>query len=287
MPCLPVNMGLGHVCCLGVLASHLVLASSHPTAITTPLIAWGNERYLTADQGSTVSYKVHNGLYENLGRMINSAVGRSTGETHEWLNTQMLQQHAPEVVLVVLGSQLKSSDFHGKAKQGLLWPLKLAVDAAKSSVAAPYMLQEALTRDSQQLLVQQLAITTQAQVIGCGGHLESAVLSATLQQLGEEPTVLMVCTSIAAESTGTPEGLAVELQQLQDAHAAVAALGKRQITVYAVQPHAASTQQRRVLQASNADVGICGPLCQTQVKWLEGILAAFILVFAALAGKGA
>jgi hypothetical protein len=43
----------------------------------------------------------------------------------------------------------------------------------------------------------------------------------------------------------------------------VAAFNKRQLTVYAVQPDASSiVQQRRRLQSSNADVGVCGQLCR-------------------------
>lgn len=72
-----------------------------------------------------------------------------------------------------------------------------------------------------------------------------------------------MCTSVQAASAGTPESVAAELQQVQEAHDAIAALNKRQVTVYAVRPDAGRIQkQRRRLQASNADIGVCGQLCQ-------------------------
>ena len=57
--------------------------------------------------------------------------------------------------------------------------------------------------------------------------------------------------------------MAAEVQQLQDAHDRVAALGKRHVTVYASVPEAAaSLPARRQLQGVQADVGTCDQLCQ-------------------------
>lgn len=99
-------------------------------------------------------------------------------------------------------------------------------------------------------------------MVGCEGGSEQSIESA-LQAVGEEPHVIITCTQVQEGSAGTPQAVAAELQQLQEAHDAVAALNKRQLTVYAVQPDASAlVQQRRRLQSSNADVRVCGQLCQ-------------------------
>jgi hypothetical protein len=100
------------------------------------------------------------------------------------------------------------------------------------------------------------------QVVGCDGTGEQSIASA-VQSAGEAARIILACTQVPEASSGTPQGVAAELQQLQEAHDAVAAFNKRQLTVYAVQPDASAiVQQRRLLQSSNADVGVCGQLCR-------------------------
>jgi hypothetical protein len=103
-------------------------------------------------------------------------------------------------------------------------------------------------------------------VVGCDGGTEQSVASA-VQAVGDEPHVIITCTQVQEGSSGTPQGVAAELQQLQETHDAVAALNKRQLTVYAVEPDASAVvQQRRRLQSSNADVGVCGQLCRVSAQ---------------------
>lgn len=99
------------------------------------------------------------------------------------------------------------------------------------------------------------------QVVGCAAA-DQQDAEAAVQELGDGPGLIIVCTKVPAESAGTPEGVAAELQQVQHAHNAVAAHSKRQLTVYALRPDASTVVHRRRLQASNADVGVCGQLCQ-------------------------
>lgn len=110
------------------------------------------------------------------------------------------------------------------------------------------------------------------QVLGCDAS-HQPDLSAQLQSLGSSPAVVLLCTRIDSSITGSAAGLAAELQQLCEAHSAVAALNKRQITLYAPRPDAADIlQQRRLLQAANTDVGTCGQLCQVSggtLSWLR------------------
>lgn len=102
------------------------------------------------------------------------------------------------------------------------------------------------------------------QVVGCGGPTGQQALADALQARGGSslPAVVVLCTNTGGAAAGTPEAAAAELQQVADAHAAVAVLGRRQVTVYAVAPDtdALLPQQRR--QLLKADVGTCDALCQ-------------------------
>ncbi|WIA08963.1 hypothetical protein OEZ85_008378 [Tetradesmus obliquus] len=263
-------------------------ASAVP-AITAPLFSWANEKYLSAaGQASRTSYQVYGDFSSTLKGLITSAVshGSEIPSQLDWLDMQAVQQQGPEVVLVVLGNQLKTSHLRSKAAQSMLAPLQRLMDKAESSISVPYVMHDvSAALGNREKGVQELtAGLDKTIVVGCEGGSEQSIESA-LQAVGEEPHVIITCTQVQEGSAGTPQAVAAELQQLQEAHDAVAALNKRQLTVYAVQPDASAlVQQRRRLQSSNADVGVCGQLCQTQVKWLEGILAAFILTLAAFSG---
>eukprot|EP00882_Tetradesmus_deserticola_P016832 GHRQ01018001.1.p2 GENE.GHRQ01018001.1~~GHRQ01018001.1.p2 ORF type:complete len:225 (+),score=93.09 GHRQ01018001.1:530-1204(+) len=199
---------------------------------------------------------------------------------------EAVQQQGPEVILVVLGNQLKTSHLRSTAAQSLLAPLQSLLDKAESSISVPYVMHDvaAVLGNREQQLRDLAADCEHAVVVGCDGARQQSVASA-LQAAEDQPRIIFTCTQVPEASAGTPQGVAAELQQLREAHNVVAALNKRQLTVYAVQPDArAVMQQRRRLQSSNADVGVCGQLCQTQVKWLEGILAALILTIAAFSG---
>lgn len=108
------------------------------------------------------------------------------------------------------------------------------------------------------------------QVVGCdrAGERQHTLNSALLEASGRT-SVVVLCTKVPADVAGTPEGVKLELQQLQEAHSAAAALNKRQLNVYAVRPDSRflAQQRRRHLQALTADVGGCGPLCQVYLAW--------------------
>ncbi|KAF6266783.1 hypothetical protein COO60DRAFT_1697254 [Scenedesmus sp. NREL 46B-D3] len=289
---------------LVVVFSAAACADATPPAIAAPLFSWANQKYLSAaGQASRTSYqacldsprnrssafpdKVYKDLGSTLKGLVSTAItpDGDASSTLDWLDKEAVQQQGPEVILVVLGSQLKTSHLRSTAAQSLLAPLQSLMDKAESSISVPYVMHDvaAVLSNREQQLRELAADLDHAVVVGCDGTGHS--IAATIQAAGNEPRIIFTCTQVQDTSSGTPQGVAAELQQLQEAHDAVAALNKRQLTVYAVQPDASTAvQQRRRLQASSADVHVCGQLCRTQVKWLEGILAALILTFAAFSG---
>lgn len=101
-----------------------------------------------------------------------------------------------------------------------------------------------------------------AQVVGCSEQSYRS-LDEAVQELGGGPAVVILCTQVDSSVAGSPAGIEEELQQLLQAHNAVAGRSKRQITMYASRPNSPHTlQQRRLMQAADGDVGVCGQLCQ-------------------------
>jgi hypothetical protein len=101
------------------------------------------------------------------------------------------------------------------------------------------------------------------QVVGCTAD-SSDSLDSVLKGQQQGPHLVVLCTTPPSPAAaGTPEAVAAELQQLQQAHEKVAQLGKRQLTVYAAVPGASDgVAMQRQLRSVQADVGTCGQLCQ-------------------------
>jgi len=216
------------------------------------------------------------------------------GLASELLELQGRTEERPDVLLVILGSQLKTSDIRRSRQGDSFRPLQTLLDSAQTFTVLPYVLHQVkdLTAEGSQEVTAELEeVAGDAKVVRCHGMEE---LHEAVQQASDGPTVLLMSTTVDPELKGTPAGIAAELQQVEAAHAAVDALQKKQVTMYAVQPQLEEVPgeplqaRRRRLAAAGvavkADVGVCGQLCQTQVKWLEGIMALFILTIAAMAG---
>lgn len=104
---------------------------------------------------------------------------------------------------------------------------------------------------------------TALQVVGClagsGSSLEEVLAEQT-----QSPRMVVLCTQPPSPSaSGSPQAVALELQQVQEAHDRLAQLGKRHVTIYAAVPDGAgAVPTHRQLQGVQADVGTCGQLCQ-------------------------
>jgi hypothetical protein len=109
------------------------------------------------------------------------------------------------------------------------------------------------------------------QVVGCAADSSDSLdLAIKAQQQGAH-LVILCTTPPSPAAAGTPDAVAAELQQLQQAHDKVAQLGMRQLTVYAAVPEAsAGMPMQRQLRSVQADVGTCGQLCQVSGSLLLG-----------------
>ncbi|KAF8072841.1 PARP16 [Scenedesmus sp. PABB004] len=261
------------------------LGASGPS-LATPLFAWAPEGALFAsgDQAARTSYQVLE-PHAALTGLVDGALGR-VGEEGLVDADAARGGAAPELVLLLLGSQLKTSDLRSAAAQAALAPLQALLGAAGSSLTLPYVLHDLDALGSRAQRAQQLAAALDgAVVVGCAPGDEQSLDSALAAAGGDGPAVVLACTRSEAGDAGAPAALAAEVAQVASAAAAAAASGRRAAVVYAVHPDPPTAQQRRrLLATAGADAGVCGALCQTQVKWLEGILAAAILAVAAFSG---
>ncbi|KAJ9531613.1 hypothetical protein QJQ45_015072 [Haematococcus lacustris] len=160
--------------------------------------------------------------------------------------------------------------------------------SATSSLAVPHAFFEGPSlRATIEQQLQEAGL--RVQVLGCEPESKDTITAAqqaidTAAQLD----VLLICSPSSQHIS--PHALQAEMEQLHALHSMLAEAGKKAVVVYAAQPRHAS--QRRSLQAAgNATVysgfgpyTACGPLCQTQVRWLEGMLAILFMALAACAG---
>ena len=115
-------------------------------------------------------------------------------------------------------------------------------------------------------------------------------VSSTLSSAGESSQVLLICPPATAS-------LDEELEQLLSVQEAIDASERAHVVIYTSQKiNEEGPARRRVLQAASPSPSVanplvgfgsyttCGQLCQTQVRWLEGILTVLFMSVALSAG---
>ncbi|PNH08631.1 hypothetical protein TSOC_004784 [Tetrabaena socialis] len=137
------------------------------------------------------------------------------------------------------------------------------------------------------------AADVQHEVVGCSvpsTDLKADVAAALAKRNGAQLNVVIVCSHTEPAQENTNAGLALEVEQLKEVQAAVEEAGVGHVFVYGSQTKGQAPLQggkRRALMSSFTGFGpytVCGPLCQTQVRWLEGMLGMLILALASCSG---
>ncbi|GBF93172.1 hypothetical protein Rsub_05904 [Raphidocelis subcapitata] len=294
----PLLLGLGLLLALATGAA--AAPADGGLLLVTPLLGWSSAgAWFAGDRTPEVRAvaQTTTDLASALGGLIAGALrpAGAAAAASPLLDASALADAPPEVALVLLGSRLRTSDLrrkHAAALQPLL-------EAAPSSVALPHVVHPVEGAPAREALLDalraQLPAGAKLQTAGCGEGLALGEIAQLLLDgapvTAEAPRLLVGCTDAAG-------GLEAELRQVAAAHGSVAALGKRQVTLYGVDPHAgegggggggaaAAEQRRRLLQAGGVTGGpysVCDERCRTQVKWLEGMLALLLIIVATLSG---
>lgn len=265
---------------------HALAAQGSGSAM--PLFAFSNAHILTSGKGSL---QVMGDFYQTLRGVITGAAQLPSANAPSLLlDHEGLAAATPDVIMVVLGDQVETSDLRKEGAAELFQPLQALLSQATSSVSMPF-----LTHNGQYSLASIVSELTHkypdhVKSIGCGSGASTQSLPQLLTEQQGEALVLLVCPAVEAAADGTAQGIAAELHVLKDMHSAVEATGKKHLTLFAGRPtrqtDRASQQQRRLLATSSQAETYteCDALCQVHVQWLQGMLAILLLAVAALSG---
>ncbi|KAG2439737.1 hypothetical protein HYH02_010614 [Chlamydomonas schloesseri] len=260
----------------------VALASSQPVGVSAPLLVWGSK-----GQGARVSYEVVSNVEEVASELVLNALGQDAG-------SHKLQGEESSTVVVFVGSQLDAADMRSRTEA--VDALSGLVNAAPASLVMPYTVSKgASIREN--VCGKLDAAGVQHEVVACkapSADLKADVAAALAKANGAKKHVVIACSNIDAALEGTNAGLAAEVEQLQQVQAAVDAAGLDAVVLYASQSApgasdlaAAQGGKRRSLLATYTGFGeytSCGTLCQTQVRWLEAMLAVLFMALASCAG---
>jgi len=278
-----------------------------------PLFSWGSQPYLVGGAGT--GGRTHYQVLDEPHAVVSSLLAPflAPGDAPSSASAPLVAAERPaaaepSVLLVFVGSQLQSADLRKASQRPALAPLAGLLAGAKSSLSVPYV-----TRSDASTPVAQAVAALAAGAegathlsLGCGGapaagaeELRAAVQQHAAAGAGAGRLVLTLCPSIDAAAAGTAAGVAAEVQQLVAAAQALASSGLNHLGVYASEPAAGGVAalpapRARALLADGGPTGraagmfgpysTCGPLCQTHVRWLEGMLVLGLLVTATTMG---
>ncbi|KAG2437275.1 hypothetical protein HXX76_005934 [Chlamydomonas incerta] len=218
--------------------------------------------------------------------LVLNALGQDAG-------SHKLQGVESSTVVVFVGNQLDAADMRSRTEA--IDALSGLINAAPASLVMPYTVSKgASIRESVCGKLDTAGV--QHEVVACKARsedLKADVAAALAKGNGAKKHVVMVCSNVDAALEGTNAGLAAEVEQLQQVQAAVDGAGIDSVVVYSSQSApraadlAAQAGKRRSLLATYTGFGpytSCGTLCQTQVRWLEAMLAVLFMALASCAG---
>ncbi|KXZ54202.1 hypothetical protein GPECTOR_5g296 [Gonium pectorale] len=268
---------------LSLLVLPAVLAGNTGSiGISSPLLLWSNRG--AAGQGKHISYQVLTDMEQVASELVLGALGKGPEHSQVRMSGLVGSLEKPRSVVVFIGSQLDAADMRGHSEA--VQSLGTVLDAASSSLVIPYSTSQGgvSVRETVCSNLDKAQISHKA--VGCSAP--SAELKADVAAALAESRVVLVCASVQ----DAEDGLAAEIEQLRAVQAAVEETGVAHVMLYASQGAADAAAEpaggkRRSLLATYTGFGpytVCGPLCQTQVRWLEGMLAVLFLALASCAG---
>lgn len=263
-------MALGSV----LLLSLAVAASAVGNDQLGPLLLWSNQGLVGQGSGSQLMYKVLDDVEGATSHAISGLFGKHNVASELLKTGDAASAQQQPSIIVFSGSQLSSADL----RKGTASRLNTVLDSAASSLVLPYASGKPAA-GSLSLAYENAGLSVKA--IGCteaSDDLARDIVAA----LGQAQVIIVCPTLSEAESS-----LDQELDQLMAVQEAVDATEVPHVFIYTSQKE--SGAQRRVLASKTPLVGFgkyteCGQLCQTQVRWLEGMLALLFMSLTACAG---
>lgn len=117
-----------------------VRADQQISMFAAPLFAWSSHGYFSgghAKHSHVQNLQIHDSLHGILKQLLDGVHTGDVSAFKQLLDGRALHQHRPDVLLAVLGNQLKSSDLKARAMRTTLQPLIHMLDQSASSLTAP------------------------------------------------------------------------------------------------------------------------------------------------------
>lgn len=265
--------------------------------IVTPMLLWSNKAIIGNGAGLQSSYEAVPDAQAFASQLVLGALGQAAQAADQVDLSHLLQlskastADAP-AVFVYVGHQLDASDIRRRSSG--VAGLAGIVASAASSIMLPYAQMahlDLLEKSVQRAVIEQLEQAGVAhKAIGCGlpdTSLLSAMADVMPDVAAQRMRVVVVCSSVPGD-VQDDQSLALELKEVEDIQALVARASVDYMFMLVSIPSGPSTAtpvmrditRGRTLTASSDVYTTCGPLCQTQVAWLQAML--FVL-FGALA----
>ncbi|GLI62409.1 hypothetical protein VaNZ11_005029 [Volvox africanus] len=251
--------------------------------LSAPILAWSNRALIS--EGEQVSYKVFPDVEQVTTDLVLGVLGQAQGSdfgVHGFPEESLSFDESRKVV-VFIGSQLDVADM--RSRSDAISNLDGIISGAVSSLALPYTISKGGSI-IETVCTKLDSAGIKHEVVGCSAP--SDIKADAVTALAEGNTVVIVCSHVEDAMKGTNAGLEAEVEQLKAIQAAVVEADVNHVLIYAIEAKpetgllATGSKRRSLLQESAPTA--CGPLCQTQVRWLEGMLAVLFLALASCAG---
>ncbi|GIL59063.1 hypothetical protein Vafri_14021 [Volvox africanus] len=271
--------------CAATLALCLLsVALAEDAGLSAPILAWSNRPLIS--EGKHVSYKVFPDVEQVTTDLVLGALGQAQGSDFgvRGFPAESLSSDESRKVVVFIGSQLDAADM--RSRSDAISNLDGIISGAVSSLALPYTISKGASI-FETVCTKLDSAGIKHEVVGCSAP-SSDIKADAFTALAEGNTVVLVCSHVEDALKGTNAGLEAEVEQLKAIQAAVVEADVNHVLVYATEAKpetgllATGSKRRSLLQESAPTA--CGPLCQTQVRWLEGMLAVLFLALASCAG---
>ncbi|GIL91291.1 hypothetical protein Vretimale_10003 [Volvox reticuliferus] len=262
----------------------LSVALAEDAGLSAPILAWSNRGLIS--EGKHVSYEVFPDVEQVTADLVLGALGQAQGNDFGLRDfpAEDLRPDESRKVVIFIGSQLDAADM--RSRSDAISNLDGIISGAVSSLALPYTFSKGISI-SETLCTKLDSAGIKHEGVGCSAP-SSDIKADAGTALAEGNTVVLVCSHVEDALKGTNAGLEAEVEQLKAVQAAVVEADVNHMFVYATEAKpqtgllAAGNKRRSLLQES--DPMACGPLCQTQVRWLEGMLAVLVMALASCAG---
>lgn len=260
------------ICCVTLLLGLAAAESGIRLTPVQPLFAWSNTDSLKVSSGAlSVAYDVKSDPELALRKVLDAAVKPG----------KLVKPVA--AVVAVVSDHLRADALRRPSNRPAVLSLQAMLTAAESAVSLPHVSTDGLRQlDIASLL---LNVTEQQEIlsVGCGAggpKLEDVIAR---QSAESKPLAIVYCPTYLEEFNVSISGLEAEVAEVERLNALLESTGLPHLTFYTSRS-TGSVVNRRRMQEPYTDYAVCGPLCSTQVSFIQSMVVITIAAVAIMIG---